>query len=195
MSPFRGVPPELAGELYFVRPSSVKSWDEKLHLGAWITPESVAPSTRKYLIHPVPAKAVPDWVPLPLETLKDAADRRDEEEHGSAGVRELCSEAVARADRVRTGRSSKAEEGYLLADSLYFYLILHKKITMIFKKKPDGNRKATQISFTAPGPATCTHTDIHTHTHRERERERESVCAIIILDILLPSVPPITFQE
>jgi hypothetical protein len=56
MSPLSGIPLELAGELYYIQPPSVKSWDKKLFLSYWVTAESVAPSTRQYLVQPIPNK-------------------------------------------------------------------------------------------------------------------------------------------
>jgi hypothetical protein len=61
----------------------VKAWDTKLHLGGWTTADSVAPSTRQYLTHPVP------WDPLETEDysrdkLEEAAGEREPSELAAA---------------------------------------------------------------------------------------------------------------
>jgi hypothetical protein len=56
MYPLSGIPLELAGELYYIRPPSVKSWDKTLFLSSWVTAKSMAPSTRQYLIQQTPNK-------------------------------------------------------------------------------------------------------------------------------------------
>jgi hypothetical protein len=53
----------------------------------WITPDSVAPSTRLYLIHSVPVTATATWHPLPLETMVEAQEHIADKVLGDANVR------------------------------------------------------------------------------------------------------------
>jgi hypothetical protein len=92
-SPLAYTPLALAGPLYFIRPPKVKAWDTKLHLAGWMVTDSVAPSTRMFLTHPVACGPNDYWTPIPLETEDDARDRMEEE---AAGEREPSDLATAR---------------------------------------------------------------------------------------------------
>jgi hypothetical protein len=71
-----------AGPIYYIRPPKVKEWDIKLHLGGWMTTDSVAPSTSHFLTHPVPCRPNDLWTPVPLEKEDDARDKMEEEAAG-----------------------------------------------------------------------------------------------------------------
>jgi hypothetical protein len=92
-SPLAFTPLALAGPIYFIRPPKVKAWDSKLHLGGWMVADSVAPSTRRLLTHPVPCGPHDLWIPIPLESEDDVRDRLEEED---AGEREPSTLATAR---------------------------------------------------------------------------------------------------
>jgi hypothetical protein len=97
------LPLALAGDIYFLRPPKPTSWDKTLYLGSWIIPKSVTPSFQQYLLYPVPVTKNDKWVPMPLETTAEAADREREETTGSEGVRQPNSLAAARAERHQKG--------------------------------------------------------------------------------------------
>ena len=71
------LPPELIGELWFVRRPKTKAWDApaSMNLSAWTGPASVAPSSREFLCHTVPPGINDSWFQPLLETNEEAEER------------------------------------------------------------------------------------------------------------------------
>ena len=82
-SPMGVVPVGLTGEIFYLRPPSTKNWNlPPLLLSAWKTDQSVSADMHKYLQVFVPPDAKSEWIPVPLETREEAAERAADEEDG-----------------------------------------------------------------------------------------------------------------